>query len=165
MRTLKFTLFSFICGLLAAGAAAGQTMPEAATKSKPVYDAELAKRLGADKLGMRKYVLALLKTGPNDASITDKEKRAELFKGHFGMINRLAAEGKLSLAGPFDDERKEYRGLYVFNVETIEEAQKLTETDPSIKAGIFRVEFIKWYGSAALMEVNDIHNRISQQNP
>lgn len=147
-----------------AATAAAQQETTAST-AKPAYDAELAKRLGADRMGMRKYVLALLKTGPNDASITDKEKRAELFKGHFGLINRLAAEGKLSLAGPFDDERKEYRGLYVFNVETIEEAQKLTETDPSIKAGIFRVEFIKWYGSAALMEVNDIHNRISQQNP
>jgi uncharacterized protein YciI len=147
-----------------AATAAAQQEPTAA-KSTSAYDAELAKRLGADKMGMRKYVLALLKTGPNDASITDKEKRAELFKGHFGMINRLAAEGKLSLAGPFNDERKEYRGLYIFNVETIEEAQKLTETDPSIKAGIFKVEFIKWYGSAALMEVNDIHNRISQQNP
>ena len=147
-----------------AATAAAQQETTAST-AKPAYDAELAKRLGADRMGMRKYVLALLKTGPNDASITDKEKRAELFKGHFGMINRLAAEGKLSLAGPFDDERKEYRGLYIFNVETIEEAQKLTETDPSIKAGVFKVEFIKWYGSAALMEVNDIHNRISQQNP
>lgn len=129
------------------------------------YDAELAKKLGADKIGMRKYVLAILRTGPNDAAVTDKDKRAELFKGHFGMINRLAEEGKLALAGPFNDEKREYRGLYVFNVETIEEAQKLTETDPSIKAGIFKVEFIKWYGSAAVMEVNDIHKRITQQKP
>lgn len=134
-------------------------------KPNPAYDAELAKRLGADKMGMRKYVLALLQTGPNDATITDKEKRAELFKGHFAMINRLADEGKLVLAGPFNDEKKVFRGLYVFNVETIEEAQKLTETDPSIKAGIFKVEFIKWYGSAGVMEVNAIHNRITQQAP
>ena len=139
----------------------GQTDP----KPNPTFDAGMAKRLGADKLGMRKYVLALLKTGPNDATITDKEKRAELFKGHFAMINRLASDGKLSLAGPFNDEKKEFRGLYVFNVETIEEAQKLTETDPSIKAGIFKVDFIKWYGSAALMEVNNNHNKIAQQNP
>jgi uncharacterized protein YciI len=131
----------------------------------PAYDAELAKRLGADKIGMRKYVLAILRTGPKDAEVTDKEKRAELFKGHFRMINRLADEGKLALAGPFNDEKREYRGLYVFNVETIEEAQKLTETDPSIQAGIFKVEFVKWYGSAAVMEVNGIHNRITQQKP
>jgi len=151
--------------LLASSVAVVAQQEASAAPSKPQYDAELAKRLGADKMGMRKYVLALLKTGPNDAAIADKEKRAELFKGHFRMIERLAGEGKLVLAGPFNDERKEFRGLYIFNVETIEEAQKLTETDPSIKAGIFRVEFIKWYGSAALMEVNNIHSRILQENP
>jgi uncharacterized protein YciI len=154
-----FAVFTFMFALVVF--ASGQTD----SKPNSIYDAELAKRLGADKMGMRKYVLALLRTGPNDATIIDKEKRAELFKGHFAMINRLAGEGKLSLAGPFNDDKKEFRGLYVFNVETIEEAQKLTETDPSIKAGIFKVDFIKWYGSAALMEVNSIHNRISQQNP
>ena len=129
--------------------------------AKPKYDAELAKRLGGDKNGMRRYVVAILRTGPNDAKITEKAKRDELFKGHMGMINRLAEEGKLVMAGPFDDEKRVYRGIYIFNVGTIEEAQKLTETDPSIKAGIFQVEFIKWYGSAALMEMNDIHNRIT----
>ena len=154
-----FATSTFVLALV--GFASGQTV----SKANPAYDAELAKHLGADNMGMRRYVLALLRTGPNDAIITDKEKRAELFKGHFAMINRLAGEGKLSLAGPFNDEKKEFRGLYVFNVETIEEAQKLTETDPSIKAGIFKVDFVKWYGSAALMEVNNIHNRITQQNP
>lgn len=158
MKTISRSLSLAFALFLLAGAAFAQDTP----RSNPAYDAELAKRLGADKIGMRKYVLALLKTGPNDSAITDKDKRAELFKGHFGMINRLAAEGKLVLAGPFDDEKKEFRGLYIFNVETIEEARKLTETDPSIKAGVFKVEFIKWYGSAGVMEVNNIHNRITQ---
>ena len=159
----KLTKFFFVAALFFVASIAAEA--QSGSKPSPSYDAELAKRLGADKMGMRKYVLALLKTGPNDATIMDKDKRAELFKGHFGMINRLAEEGKLALAGPFADDKKEFRGLYVFNVETIEEAQKLTETDPSIKAGIFKVEFIKWYGSAAVMEVNSIHNRISQQAP
>lgn len=161
MRFIGLT-FAILFALSVSAAAQSKPDDKAPAKTKPAYDAELAKRLGADKMGMRKYVLAILKTGP--AQITDKEERARLFQGHFGMINRLAEEGKLSVAGPFSDGG-EYRGLYIFNVETIEEAQKLTETDPSIKAGIFRVEFIKWYGSAALIEVNNIHNRISQENP
>jgi hypothetical protein len=33
--------------------------------TKPAYDAELARALGADELGMRRYVLVILKTGPN----------------------------------------------------------------------------------------------------
>ncbi|MDB5147558.1 MAG: hypothetical protein JWQ57_1578, partial [Mucilaginibacter sp.] len=32
--------------------------------SKPVYDAALAKKLGADDYGMKKYIMAFLKEGP-----------------------------------------------------------------------------------------------------
>ena len=159
----KLIKYLTVAAILITGAVAGDA--QSAPKPNPAYDAELATRLGADEKGMRRYVLALLKTGPNDSQITDKDKRAELFKGHFAMINRLAGEGKLVLAGPLSDDKKEFRGLYVFNVETVEEAQKLTETDPSIKAGIFKVDFIRWYGSAAVMEVNSIHNRITPQSP
>lgn len=127
--------------------------------SNPTYDAALAAKLGADERGMKMYVMCFLKTGP--LKVDDAAKRAELMKGHFGMINRLAAEKKLILAGPFS-EGGEFRGIYLFDVKTIEEAQKLTETDPSIKEGYFKVEFIKWYGSAALMEVNDTHKKIAK---
>ena len=36
-------------------------------------------------------------------------------------------EGKLAVAGPFGKNDKSYRGLYIFNVSTIGEAQKLVE--------------------------------------
>lgn len=130
--------------------------------SNPNFDAALAAKLGADERGMRQYVMCFLKTGP--LKVTDEAKRGELMKGHFGMINRLAAEGKLIVAGPFI-EGGEFRGIYLFDVKTIDDAKKLTESDPSIKEGYFKVEFIKWYGSAALMEVNGIHNKISKQKP
>lgn len=128
-------------------------------KPKIKFDAKLAKKLGADERGMRQYVMCFLKTGT--LKVEDKAKRDELMKGHFGMINRLADEGKLIVAGPFTDGG-EFRGIYLFDVKTIEEAKALTETDPSIKEGYFKVEFIKWYGSAALMEVNQTHKKIAK---
>jgi uncharacterized protein len=157
---MKSTLFLLCFGLsiLLSAAPAKAQKADAA----PGYDAELAKRLGADDMGMRQYVMCFLKTGP--LKVDDAAKRAELMKGHFGMINRLADEGKLIVAGPFSNGG-EFRGIYLFDVKTIEEAQKLTETDPSIKEGYFKVEFIKWYGSAALMEVNNIHKKIAKKNP
>ncbi|MDI1241887.1 MAG: YciI family protein [bacterium] len=133
-----------------------------APPANPIYDAALAAKLGADERGMKMYVMCFLKTGP--LKVDDAKKRSDLMAGHFGMINRLAAEGKLVLAGPFS-EGGDFRGIYVFDVKTIEEAQKLTETDPSIKEGYFKVEFIKWYGSAALMEVNGTHKKIAKKAP
>lgn len=126
------------------------------------YDAELAKQLGADRYGMRHYVLAILKTGPNDASI-EGEEREEIFKGHFANIQRLAAEGRLVLAGPFGENEQAFRGLFLLAVPTIEEGRALTRTDPAVKAGVFVVEYLPWYGSAALMQVNDIHARIAER--
>jgi len=149
-RSIVFLLFVAATSL---AAFAQQTPP-----ANPTYDAALATKLGADERGMKMYVMCFLKTGPLKV---DDAKRAELMRGHFGMINRLAGEGKLILAGPFS-EGGDFRGIYVFDVKTVEEAQKLTETDPSIKEGYFKVEFIKWYGSAALMQVNDVHKKIAK---
>jgi uncharacterized protein YciI len=126
------------------------------------YDAKLAKELGADEMGMKQYVLVILKTGPNDASIKGKE-REEAFAGHMANIGRLAQEKKLAVAGPFGKNDFQYRGLFIFNVTTVEEARQLAETDPAVKAGIFIVDFIPWYGSAALMATDEIHKKISKR--
>ncbi len=136
----------------------------AQTAEKPrnaQFDAELAKKLGADKYGMKSYVLAILKTGPKDAEIIGKE-REEMFKGHMANMSRLAAEGKLAVAGPFGKNDIQFRGLFILNVTTVEEAKKLTDTDPVVKAGMMVVEFVPWYGSAALMQTTEIHKKIAE---
>ncbi|MEP1444516.1 MAG: YciI family protein [Paraglaciecola sp.] len=127
--------------------------------ANPLYDAPLAEKLGADAYGMKSYVLVILKTGPNDDKITDPEQRSELFRGHFANMSRLAKASKLVLAGPLM-ENKPKRGLLIFNVKTIEEAQALVNTDPAVKAGVFDYEMTKYYGSAALMQVSEIHNTL-----
>lgn len=138
--------------------AQGQETPKPAPK--PAYDAALAQRLGADERGMRKYVFVILKRGKN--KIADPKERQALLDGHMANIGRLADQGKLVLAGPFFGTQ-DMRGIFIFNVTTVEEAQKLVETDPSIKAGMFEAEMTPWYGSAALMQINEIHKQISKE--
>ena len=55
------------------------------------------------------------------------------------------------------------RQIYVFAVKTIDEAEKLTESDPAVKAGRLIMELHPWFGSAALMEVNEIHKQIAKE--
>jgi uncharacterized protein YciI len=105
-------------------------------QSNPNYDAALAKKLGADAYGIKSYVLVILKTAPNDKKITEQGKRNELFRGHFTNMNRLAKESKLVLAGPLMEDKPK-RGLLIFNVKTIEEAEALVNTEPAVKAGVF----------------------------
>jgi uncharacterized protein YciI len=140
-------------------AAVTATAQEAAVK--PVqYDAELAKSLGGDERGMRPYVLVILKTGPT--KVTDPEARKKMFQGHFANMERLAAEKKLALAGPLDGVEGR-RGIFVFATPDIETAKSYVATDPVIMQGEMVAEYHKLYGSAALMAVNDIHNKIQKK--
>ncbi len=129
--------------------------------SKPAFDAALATQVGADDYGMKKYIMAFLKSGK--VKIEDEVKRNELQTAHLKNIQRMALEGKLVLAGPFLDKQP-IRGIYIFNVTTVEEAAKLTETDPAIQAGTLEMELHPWYGSAALMEVTRIHRTLERKD-
>ena len=126
----------------------------------PQYDSTLAKKVGADKNGMKMYVLVLLKTG--SAKIEDKVVRDSLFRGHFSNMNKMADEGKLVVAGPFEKNTSDFRGLFILNVRTLEEAEVLLQSDPTVKANILKPETYLWYGSAALGEYLDEAEKISK---
>ena len=123
------------------------------------YNLLLAQHLGADNYGMKQYVMAFLKAGPNRSQ--DEETAAKLQTAHLKNIQQLAAEGKLLLAGPFLDDGN-VRGIYIFNVTTLDEAAQLTQTDPAIQAGSLVMELHPWYGSAALQQINELHNAIAK---
>ncbi|MBX2845369.1 MAG: YciI family protein [Saprospiraceae bacterium] len=156
---MKYLFFLF---LVFGIACAAPTEDESSATDTTGFDAALAEKLGADDYGMRQYVMALLKAGPNrDGS---EEERAALQAAHMENIGKLAEAGKLILAGPFLDDG-ELRGIYVFDVKTVEEAEALTNTDPAIQAGSLVMELKPWYGSAAMMQINEVHNNISKENP
>lgn len=133
-------------------------------EKKTVYDARLATKVGADEHGMRNYVFCILKTGPRDADITIKAEREGIFAGHMANIKRLADEGKLVLAGPFGENDRSYRGIFIFAVTTVVEAQKLVETDPVIRSGMMVAEMTPWYGSAAIMLINENHKKVAKKS-
>lgn len=128
---------------------------------KPIYDSILAKKLQADDYGMKMYVFVMLKTGSNTS--TDKEAKSKAFAGHMKNIQKMADEGKLAVAGPFE-KGGTHRGLFILNVTTFEEANKLLEGDTAIKEKYLESELIQWYGSASLMETPDIHKKLQKKN-
>jgi uncharacterized protein YciI len=146
-KTISFIFVSLICSI--------------AFSQKPAYDSALAKKLDADDYGMKHYVIAFLKRG--NTQIKDSVQKQQLQTAHLKNIMRLANEGKLIVAGPFLDDQP-LRGIFIFNVETVEEARVLTSTDPAIKAGTLQMELHPWYGSAALMQVPAIHQTIEKQS-
>ncbi len=164
MKTNKFLVaLIIIVALWSCNEKQPATLPEEKDASdESGYNEALANELGADEYGMRQYIFAFLKAGPNRDQ--DSTTAANMQRAHLDNIRRLADEGKLVLAGPFIDDG-EIRGIYIFNVTSLEEARKLIKTDPAILAGRLEIELHPWYGSAAMMKINDIHNTLSRADP
>jgi uncharacterized protein YciI len=65
-----------------------------------------------------------------DAEPLPKEQVDKIMEGHMANINRLAKEGKLVAAGPFDGGG----GIFILNTTSINEANEWLSTDPGIQA-------------------------------
>lgn len=156
MRNPIPPLLLTVAGLLPLAA----TAQAPAAPANPAYDEALAQRFGADDFGMRRYVLVILKTGPN--KMPPGPERDAMFRGHFENIKRLSDEGKLVLAGPLDGVDG-WRGLFVFAVREIEEARQLAATDPVLVHGEMVAEYHKYYGTAALVGVREVHERLGRK--
>jgi uncharacterized protein YciI len=126
----------------------------------PKYNKALAEKLGADDYGMKMYVFVILKTGP---VTVDKIQTDSLFRGHMQNIGRLANAGKLVVAGPMQKNDKNYRGIFILNVNSLEEATLLLNTDPAVKAGLLAAELFQWYESAALPEYLKYHEMLEKK--
>ncbi|WP_241489225.1 YciI family protein [Chryseobacterium indologenes] len=164
MFTLFLTSFLMSSCVMYTKGQDGKKGESAKPAASPAFNAELAKSLGADQYGMKGYIIVMLTTGT--AKIEDKIKMGELMKGHMGNITRLADEGKIIVAGPFLEKNKEnYRGMFIFNTKSKEEAEQWVKTDPAVQAGVFSYEIFPWYGSAALPLYLKHHKEISKENP
>ena len=108
----------------------------ATVHGQATYDAALAARLKADDNGMKTYVMALLKAGPNRNR--PREEAQKLQAAHRA-------------------------GIYVFDVATVAEAEALTKTDPAIQAGQLVMELHPWYATAGLMTIPELHSRIEKK--
>ncbi len=147
MKTVTFLLIAIIFTATAVG-----------QSTNPKYDSVLAHKLGADDYGMKNYVFVILKSGDNHS--TDQHFKDSCFIGHLKNIQRLAKSGKLVVAGPFGKNENDYRGLFVLNVSTFEEAHDLLDSDPAINQHFLSADLYPWYGSAALPEYLEVSDKI-----
>lgn len=100
---------------------------------------------------MSQYFVGLIYRGEKWTPEVNAETM-RIQKAHLANIGKLAETGLLVLAGPFGDDGK-LRGLFIFDVKTMEEARKLADSDPAVQAGRLRVELHPWWGTTALREI------------
>lgn len=91
---------------------------------------------------MKQYFFVMLTKGPNRGQ--DSTTAANLQKGHMDNMGKMAKEGKLLVAGPFGDDG-EWRGIFILDCATKEEAEALVKADPAIRAGRLGYEIHPWW--------------------
>ena len=83
-----------------------------------------------------------------DAPELDEQAAAELQDAHLAHLANLHESGHLLAAGPLSDEK--FRGLSILRAD-VEEARRLKESDPAVRAGRFSVRVMPWTIPAGAM--------------
>lgn len=95
--------------------------------------------------------LVLLRKGPAWTAVETPATK-EIQEAHMANIRRMWREQKLIVAGPTEDPA-DLRGVFVFKVSSLDEAQALAATDPAVKAGrLVATVYPWWVESRALPE-------------
>ena len=87
--------------------------------------------------------MVLLKKGPSWTPQQTPETKA-VQEAHMANIRAMWEAKKLIIAGPFGDDG-DLRGVFLFQVASLEEAKALAATDPAVKAGRLAVEIHPWW--------------------
>lgn len=75
-----------------------------------------------------------------DADQLPKDQIDKIMEGHLANIDRLAKEGKLLAAGPFEGGG----GIFILNTTSTEEAQEMLSTDPGVQAKRWNIEILPY---------------------
>jgi uncharacterized protein YciI len=93
----------------------------------------------------------------DDAPVLDSEAEAALQDAHMAYLAQLHADGHLVAAGPLLGGVEEpLRGLSLLRVDP-ERARELTEADPAVRAGRFRVKILPWMVPAGAVSFAPAH--------
>jgi uncharacterized protein YciI len=87
----------------------------------------------------QKFTFVFLNKKP-DAEKIGPEESKKIMEGHMANINRLASEGKLISAGPFEGGG----GIFILNTTSLEEARKWLDTDPGVQARRWDIELLPY---------------------
>jgi uncharacterized protein YciI len=93
---------------------------------------------------MKTYYMVFLKKGPNRNQ--DSLTAEKLQEQHIAHLSKMVKEGKMDICGPLTDD-VDVRGICIYNVNTKEEAEKLVNEDPMIKAGRLIAEIHPFYSA------------------
>jgi uncharacterized protein YciI len=105
----------------------------------------------AQASGTARYYVAFLRPDPARKALSDEEGE-KLQAAHMANIHKMAVDGVLVSAGPFDDTPRTISGIFIFKVESLEKAREIAEKDPTVLAHRNTIDVHAWDGPAGIGE-------------
>jgi uncharacterized protein len=99
------------------------------------------------------YQLILL-VRPSDQPVLDDDAAKALGLQHLGHFRKMHAAGYLKVAGPIDGD-DEIAGICLYQAASLEQARRLAEDDPAVRAGRFVVRAMTWYTQRGALAFGD----------
>ncbi len=95
------------------------------------------------------YQIVFIRPDPARKTLS-KEDGERLQAAHMANIHKMADNGILMAAGPFDDQPVTISGIFVMKAASVEQAQKIAEQDPTVLAHRNTVDAHAWRGPAGI---------------
>ena len=91
---------------------------------------------------IKPFWFVMLMKGPNRGH--DSTTAAKIQAGHMNHMQVMVDKGILKVAGPFGEEG-DWRGIFILDCPTKEQAIEWLKKDPAIQAGRLTYEIKMWY--------------------
>ena len=98
-----------------------------------------------------RYFLVFLRPDPARKTLTTEETE-RIQTAHMANIHKMADNGVLRSAGPFDDTQRTISGIFIFKVESVERAKAIAANDPTVVEHRNTVDVHAWEGPSGIGE-------------
>ncbi|HVP00505.1 MAG TPA: YciI family protein [Bryobacteraceae bacterium] len=100
---------------------------------------------------METYQIAFLRPDPARKPLT-KEDAQRIQTAHMANIHSMADRGLMVAAGPFDDTPPTISGIFVFKMDSPDEASKVANEDPTVVEHRNTIDVHTWLGPKGIGE-------------
>jgi hypothetical protein len=108
------------------------------------------------------YTLVLLRRPPNAPDLPDEELDV-LQARHLAYRAQLKREGMLVVNGPLGEQSDPaLRGLSIFAC-GLDEARRLSDGDPSVRAGRLAYEVFEWWVAAGSLAFPEVAGKVGER--
>jgi uncharacterized protein YciI len=108
-----------------------------------------------------RYFLVFLRPDPARKTLTTEEAE-RIQTAHMANIHKMADDGVLMSAGPFDDAQRTISGIFIFKVESLDRAKAIAANDPTVVEHRNTIDVHAWVGPAG---IGDEYFRLHRLDP